>query len=407
MLIKPQEIEVRWNPTTRKWYEDLGYKYTKNNEKFIIPVEHLHPGSGTKVKVVCDFCGDEVLKAYRDCSKGDDKDACSHCTAAKKAWLELPKRQEEQMKKFFDKCDDLGLVPISTIKDYKNTSTRVKYYCNKHGDGETFYSDFMSSLCGCKQCGIEHAAITSRTSIEDVINIVESKNSNILLNPEEYCGFKFNNLRVICGSCGDEFTTSLASIRASQGHCYKCGIEKFRNTRRLTPDEVERRINSVNGNVLLNKNDYIKNNSLNLNIKCSCGNVYTTSLANYEYFNVNRCPTCTQRTSQGELIIASILDELHISFDPEHKFNDCRATRPLPFDFYLTDYNAIIEFDGPHHYRPVFSKEQFLRTKRYDAIKNKYCETHGINLIRIPYWERDNIRTIIIQGLGLDLEKTA
>ena len=407
LLVIPQQIEIRWNPTTRIWYEDLGYKYTKNNEKFIVPVEHLHPGSGTKVRVICDFCGDEILKTYRDCAKGDDKDACLHCNSAKKAWLELPKRRKDQMQKFFDKCHRLGLTPLSSIDDYENVSTYMKYYCEKHGENETRYNDFMRSMCGCPQCGFDHANISSRKNIDEVIKEVESKNDNVLLNPEDYCGVNVNNLKIICGSCGNEFITSLASINASQGSCYECGAKKSHGSNKLSPDEVESRINSINGNVLLNKNDYIKNNVLNLNIKCSCGNVYTTSLANYEYFNVNRCPICTQRTSQGELIIASILDELQISYDPEHKFEDCRAKRPLPFDFYLPDYNAVIEFDGPHHYRPIFSKEQFLRTQRHDAIKNKYCETHGIKLIRIPYWERDNIRTIIIQGLGLDLEKTA
>lgn len=408
LLVKPQEVEVGWNPTTRKWYEDLGYKYTKNNEKFMIPVDHLYPNSETKVRVICDFCGDEILKSYRRCSSiKNDKDACYHCNSAKRAWKELSERREVQMKKFFDKCSKLNLIPISTVEDYKNVASRMKYHCNKHGDGETSYGDFMASLCGCKQCGIEHGAITSRTTIADVINIVESKNSNNLLNPEDYCGVNVSNLRIICGSCGNEFTTSLASINASQGHCYDCGSKKSQGHNKLSPDEVERRINSINGNALLNKDEYVKNNVLNLNIKCSCGNTYTTSLANYEYFNVNRCPVCTQRTSQGELLISSILDELQILYDTEHKFEDCRAKRPLPFDFYLPDYNAIVEFDGPHHYRPIFSKEQFLRTKRHDAIKNKYCETHGIKLIRIPYWDRQNIRTIIIQGLGLELEKTA
>lgn len=36
-----------------------------------------------------------------------------------------------------------------------------------------------------------------------------------------------------------------------------------------------------------------------------------------------------------------------------------------------------------------------------DRIKNKYAKKYGWNLIRIPYWEFDNIETILNEKLKI------
>ena len=42
----------------------------------------------------------------------------------------------------------------------------------------------------------------------------------------------------------------------------------------------------------------------------------------------------------------------------------------------------------------------------YDKIKTEYCACHQIPLLRIPYWEKDNIDTILSERL-LDNNKGA
>lgn len=72
------------------------------------------------------------------------------------------------------------------------------------------------------------------------------------------------------------------------------------------------------------------------------------------------------------------------------------------YDFYLPNYNLFIEYDGEQHFEPVCfnsSKEEaqinFELTQKRDQIKNKYCKDNDIHLLRIPYWEKNNIETII------------
>ena len=75
-----------------------------------------------------------------------------------------------------------------------------------------------------------------------------------------------------------------------------------------------------------------------------------------------------------------------------------RSLRSLPFDFYLQDYNVLIEIDGIQHFRPTQfanqTKEQleesFAKQKKHDAIKDSYCKKYNIPLLRISYLEIRN-----------------
>lgn len=53
---------VKWNGKNSKYYESLGYKFTKNGDSFEVPIEHLTPSSKTEVEVLCDFCRETVVK---------------------------------------------------------------------------------------------------------------------------------------------------------------------------------------------------------------------------------------------------------------------------------------------------------------------------------------------------------
>ena len=71
------------------------------------------------------------------------------------------------------------------------------------------------------------------------------------------------------------------------------------------------------------------------------------------------------------------------------KFYDCRDTRQLPFDFYLPDFNAVIEYNGKQHYEPIeyFGGENSFKIQQlHDEIKKDYCENNNIRFLSIPYY---------------------
>lgn len=188
------------------------------------------------------------------------------------------------------------------------------------------------------------------------------------------------------------------------GHiCIECSYEARGNGLRNSKDYVESYINSINGNVLLNKEDYVGSNTHNLRILCgSCGeNIYETSFSDYYNNSQIRCRKCSKAYSSGELRIKEHLDSRGINYIHEKQFPDCVDKKVLPFDFYLPDYNAVIEFDGQHHFSPdVWGEEHYLTTQRHDEIKNQYCKDHGMRIIRIPYYDGHHIEEIIDSALA-------
>lgn len=179
------------------------------------------------------------------------------------------------------------------------------------------------------------------------------------------------------------------------GHlCYSCGRESVGDKLRKCKSEVVREIESVDGNKLLNPNDYKDKTTHNLRIRCKCGKEFTTSLNNYVKHGVTKCKSCSSKASVGEALVEDVLNQMCIPYKREYKFDDCVDKRPLPFDFYLHTLNKIIEFDGPQHFKEVGMLNHEV-TVYHDKIKNEFCERNNIPILRIPYWERDNINVLI------------
>ena len=104
-----------------------------------------------------------------------------------------------------------------------------------------------------------------------------------------------------------------------------------------------------------------------------------------------KCPRGTEdKISKGEYFISCFLTNNNIKYISQHWYSDCRNILPLPFDFYLPDYNILIEYDGRQHFESVDlfgGQEGFERRKLNDEIKNKYCIKNGIHLLRISHLE--------------------
>lgn len=128
-----------------------------------------------------------------------------------------------------------------------------------------------------------------------------------------------------------------------------------------------------------------------------CGTVYESTPRNL--IRGRGCPKCKE--SKGEKAISTYLSNNSINYISQYRFKNCKNIKELPFDFYIED-KLLIEFDGEQHFKPVkvFGGEDgFDKRKKNDTIKNKYCLDNKIPLLRIPYWEKDNIEYIICNTL--------
>lgn len=139
--------------------------------------------------------------------------------------------------------------------------------------------------------------------------------------------------------------------------------------------------------------DY-KNNKTKIKfLHRTCGNEFYKSPNHF--LSGIKCPFCSKKNSTAVLSIQDILIKNNIKFEKEKVFKDCKHERYLPFDFYITDKNLLIEYDGEFHYKPIFGIIQLEIQQINDSIKNSYCMEKNIQLVRIPYWDANNIKEII------------
>ena len=114
--------------------------------------------------------------------------------------------------------------------------------------------------------------------------------------------------------------------------------------------------------------------------------------------------------------IAKILQTLKYEYVTQANFPDCTDVGLLRFDFGVYKNNkllCLIEYDGEQHYMPVKFcdisddevQQKLLDTQRRDKIKNDYCLKNNIPLLRIPYWDKENMKKIITEYL-LNLEES-
>ena len=142
--------------------------------------------------------------------------------------------------------------------------------------------------------------------------------------------------------------------------------------------------------------------------KCDCGNeiIVPSSSLTTEHTN-----SCGCLLSYYNMYIDILLDKLNVVHKPEYSVDI--QEHKLRFDFYLPDYNLFIEYDGEQHYKPVNygyndeekAQQKFATVQKYDQLKNEYCKENNINLLRIPYWEKQNIEKIICDCLQRLSEK--
>ncbi len=105
-------------------------------------------------------------------------------------------------------------------------------------------------------------------------------------------------------------------------------------------------------------------------------------------------------SSKGEDKIVELLSQNHIQFEREVSFPDLKSLRGnlLRFDFAVMSKGklvALIEFDGEQHFHqvPYFHKTimQFRQMQEWDRRKNDYCIRKKIPLIRVPYWDLEEL----------------
>ena len=334
-------------------------------------------------------------------------------------------------------------IDIIPLEKYIEVKTPILHKCLLHNVEWKVSPDNILHGHGCFKCGSEKITIKSKKTNEEYLN--ELKENDISIYPlEEYMGAEINILHK-CSICGYEWSVKPANILFGR-KCPKCSNRARRSPDQYIQEVQEKNQNievlenyiSANTPILhkCKKHNHIWKATPSWILKGSgcifCGrekvskqikktneqyikelkelNPTIIALEEYELSKTkilfkclqcnhewkalpgnlirgHGCPNC--KKSLGEETISQWLKKHNIEYEPQKKFSDCKDILYLSFDFYLPKTNQCIEYDGEQHFRAVDyfgGKESLEYTQRHDQMKNLYCKTHDISLLRIPYY---------------------
>lgn len=240
---------------------------------------------------------------------------------------------------------------------------------------------------GCPDCG--NLSISNKLSLSNEEFISKAKK----VHGDKFCYNKviyFNNrtdVIITCKSHGD--FNQKPNYHLLGNGCPTCG-----GTKKLTNEDFVLKSKMVHED----KYDYshvdYNGNKLKVKITCPIHGEFMQSPSHH--MMGCGCPSCNE--SKGEKLISKILKEKNIIFVRQKKFPDCKNKAILPFDFYLPDYNTCIEFDGIQHFEPwrlsdsEKAQSKLDKIKENDNIKNLFCKSNKINLLRIRFDENIEIK---------------
>ena len=266
--------------------------------------------------------------------------------------------------------------------------------------GQAFEADWSNLNAGksCPKCARKLITKEERQKIilekginATILEVYSKYRGKKTVQKETYCKCQCN----VDGHIWEGSWTNLSSGRG----CPKCANANIRYTLKDIQGFVDKHNMDIK---ILSKEIRRINGRSKSFVKCKCRKdsyIWWTQFNNLT--QLKGCPVCSG--SNLEKITQEALQDKHIDFIKEYRFEECRNDLPLPFDFYLPSYNIVIELDGEQHFKPVRfggishkeAIEQFKIRKLHDKIKNQFCKNNNIRLVRIPYYNIKEIPNII------------
>jgi hypothetical protein len=213
-------------------------------------------------------------------------------------------------------------------------------------------------------------------------------------------------VKSICQNCKTEWNSVWLSVFYGHlcGHCSKMGgkIKGGEDTFAFMHPELLKEWD-YNKNIL-EPEFYSKSSAQKVWWICSsCEHKWKAEIRSRS--NGHGCPACS--SPKGEKRVKKFFENNEIEFCPQYMFSDCINLRELRFDFAIFDngkLSFLCEVQGRQHYEIVkfFDGEEGFRKRQInDSIKEQYCLSHNIPLLKIPYWDFNKIPEILISYLHL------
>jgi len=328
--------------------------WCKLNIKSFELISNTYKKGKLKWKCLKDDCG-EIFEMSWDCIQSGQN--CSYCAGKKVGLSNCLATKNPELTKEWHSTKNGKLTPYDVTA---NSGKKIWWQCSKNPKHE--WDDFISNRnksINCPYCSHERPS-EDYNLLKDNPELCEEwdykKNKK---KPEEYTPGSGEYVYWKCKECGHEWYAQINSRNRGIG-CPECNKSK---------GEKE------------------------------CKRVFISK----GFIEI----------SQEEYNILSDIDKnKYIYFIPQMKFDNLIGLGGglLSYDFYIPKYNLLTEYDGEFHYKPIkkyknepmkYAEERLRKQQIHDKFKDEYAQDNKIILLRIPYWDFDNIESILTKELGL------
>jgi hypothetical protein len=358
-----------------------------------------YKGWDQKVEIICPIHGVFRQRAGHHL-KGNNCDECARQWAGEaKRWS--TEQWIERAKEVHGDKYDYSFV------DYQGSWEEVEIICPLHGLFRQKAAVHTTMGMGCRKCGREKQALSQTYTQDDFLRLAHAVHGDLydysqaVYKPR--VGGVQETMTIICRKHGP-FPQRAHDHLNGKG-CPTCKHERLKTVHLLAQDEFTERARSVHGDYY----DYslVEYRGIKNFVKIICPKHGPFPQRAEGHLDGNGCPKCS--TSTGEKAVSEILEAYGIRFEIEKRFDGCRRVHRLPFDFYLPDRGALIEYDGAQHFVLAgwFDSDERAREgleliQKRDGIKTAWARAEGFPLHRIRYDEDVKERMEqILSDLGL------
>lgn len=180
------------------------------------------------------------------------------------------------------------LYPEVTVTSvYTGMRQPIAAKCNKCGHEWSLKQAASLIKSGCPKCSIINKGKAHRLSQDEFIKKLEAVNINII-PLDKYVTAK-EKIRFKCSVCNSIWEATPDSVLKGSG-CPKCAVKRVHSMQKLSQEEVVRRVNSINPNIIL-LDKYI-NSKTSLQCYCKKHKLKFTSKAQTVLSGTYICPEC-------------------------------------------------------------------------------------------------------------------
>jgi len=281
---------------------------------------------------------------------------------------------------------------------YKNSSSVLKLKCNKcncefTSSWNNIYLGKGCGICRGLQVGESNCLENKFPKIAkefDVDKNIGMSAKTISYGSNKKVWWKCNKghewLAAVCdrtNNNGNRGCPYCSGHRVSEANCFSINrpdliLDWDHNKNKVSPDQ------------------YAKKSGRKVYWKCSkCSHEWKSSIADRNRMSGGGCPACGM--SKGETSVNNYLIENNLKVINQKSFSNLVGVggNLLSYDFYLPQYNLLIEYQGEFHERQVYKGHNFEKQQEHDHRKREYAKQNHIDLLEIWYQDFDNIETIL------------